>query len=217
VRLRAYTRLLARRFDRLSLRERVLVMVAVIAVLVGAFDVLLLKRLDARRAQLSHELADLQAGMDQTSKAALASAASDPVQAALTRSASLKSQLATVDAELASRSAGMIAPRRMTEAVHDVLSRQHGLTLISLHNLAAIALPDARIAVPAGTPRPYLHTVEIVLQGRYLDVLAYLRALEALPWRFYWRRLELASTRYPTNEVHIELGTISMDSEWIGL
>ncbi|HXA92480.1 MAG TPA: hypothetical protein VNU73_04465 [Steroidobacteraceae bacterium] len=213
----ARSRALARRFDKLSLRERVLVLVAAIAVLVGAFDVLVLKGLDARRARLSHELADLQSGMDQTTRAALASAAADPVQAAVARAASLQRQLDGIDAELASRAAGMIAPRRMTEAIRDVLDRQHGLTLIALRNLKASALPDAQVELPARAPRPYLHTVEIVVQGRYLDVVAYLRALEALPWRFYWRRLELASTHYPTNEVHLELGTISMDSEWIGL
>ena len=56
-----------------------------------------------------------------------------------------------------------------------------------------------------------------MLEGRYLDVLAYLEALEALPWRFYWRRLELTTTRYPLNRVRVELGTVSMGREWIDL
>ena len=56
-----------------------------------------------------------------------------------------------------------------------------------------------------------------MLEGRYLDVLAYLEALEALPWHFYWRRLELTATSYPTNRVRVELGTVSMGSEWIDL
>ena len=40
---------------------------------------------------------------------------------------------------------------------------------------------------------------------------------EALPWRFYWRQLDLQTTAYPLNRVRVEVGTVSMDSEWIGL
>ena len=51
----------------------------------------------------------------------------------------------------------------------------------------------------------------------YLDVLAYLHALESLEWRFYWRLLELESTAYPRNRVRIELSTLSLDKDWIGV
>src|SRR5262249_27246435 len=64
---------------------------------------------------------------------------------------------------------------------------------------------------------PYVHPVEIVLEGSYLDVLTYLQSLEALPWRFYWRVLDLQSGKYPLNRVRVELGTVSMTREWIGL
>jgi len=203
---------LAARFNRLSLRERLFIVVAVVALLVAAFNSLLLGRLDARRTQLSQQLDGLQRS---SAAAGEASAAAVYQQAA-----ALEQRLATVNAQLSSESAGMIAPQRMAEVIHDVLSRQHGVTLVSLRNLESIKVPlDAagESATAAGAPRPYVHTVEIVLEGRYLDVLAYLQALEALPWRFYWRRLELSTTRYPLNRVRVELGTISMDSQWIGL
>jgi MSHA biogenesis protein MshJ len=64
---------------------------------------------------------------------------------------------------------------------------------------------------------PYLHPVELVVEGRYLDVVAYLRALEGLPWRFYWRVLQLETKTYPLNRVRIELSTVSLDKEWIGV
>jgi MSHA biogenesis protein MshJ len=62
-----------------------------------------------------------------------------------------------------------------------------------------------------------VHPVEIVIEGSYLDVLEYLRALEALPWHFYWKVLELNSGTYPLNRVRIELSTLSMDKEWLGV
>jgi MSHA biogenesis protein MshJ len=106
----------------------------------------------------------------------------------------------------------------MMQVLHDVLSREQRVKLVSLRYLRTTPLPDDPHTVfPPGTPRPYLHTAEIVVQGSYLDILAYLRALEGLPWRFYWRRLELTTTGYPTNEVRLEVGTVSMESEWLGL
>ena len=206
---------LAGRFDRLTLRERLFILIAAISVLVVLFNMLLLGRVEQRRAQLSQELN----GLDQAARASAAAAAADATTAAYSQEEALQARLATVNAELSSQSAGMIAPDRMTQVIHDVLSRQHGVVLVSLRNLEAIKLPldAAGEAAAAGKPRPYVHTVEIVLEGRYLDVLAYLQALEGLPWRFYWRRLELTTTSYPINRVRVELGTLSMDPQWIGL
>lgn len=64
---------------------------------------------------------------------------------------------------------------------------------------------------------PYLHPVEVVVEGSYLDIVSYLHGLEALPWHFYWRVLELETKAYPKNRVRIELSTVSMDKEWIGV
>jgi MSHA biogenesis protein MshJ len=217
VKVLPYINALLNRFDRLSLRERVLVMMAVLALLVGAFEMLFMRRLDAHRRELSLELATVRTEMDAASKAALAATAADPIAAETRQVAELRAHLAATDAELASQAAGMIAPQRMMQVLHEVLSRQQGVALVSLHYLHATPLPDAQSGAPAGMPRPYLHTVEITVQGSYLDVLAYLRALETLPWRFYWRRLELTTTQYPVNEVRVELGTVSMDSQWTGL
>lgn len=213
MKLPAYS-VLAGRFDRMTLRERLFVLAATITVLVGAFRMLLLAPLDTRGAQLSQQLAVLETGINETTKAA----ASDTAMATYAQAADLKARLAAVNAELSSKSAGMIAPQRMVEVIHDVLSRQQGVVLVSMRNLEAIKLPlDAAGESATDTPRPYEHTVEIVLEGRYLDVLAYLEALESLPWHFYWRRLELTATSYPINRVRVELGTVSMGSEWIDL
>lgn len=213
MKLPAYS-VLAGRFDRLTLRERLFVLAAAITVVVGAFKMLLLGPLDARGAQLSQQLSVLETGIKETARAS----AVDSSTAAYAQAADLQARLAAVNAELSSQSAGMIEPQRMVEVIHDVLSRQQGVVLVSMRNLEAIKLPlDAAGESATGTPRPYEHTVEIVLEGRYLDVLSYLEALEALPWRFYWRRLELTTTRYPLNRVRVELGTVSMGREWIGL
>ena len=137
---------------------------------------------------------------------------SDATTAALAQVQALRADLNKVNAELASQAAGMIPPTRIPEVIHDLLSQQKGVTLISLRNLPAHTVVDE--AHPTG---PYVHPVELVVEGSYLDVLAYLQALERLPWHFYWRTLDLQSAVYPVNRVRVELGTVSLDKAWIGL
>jgi MSHA biogenesis protein MshJ len=64
---------------------------------------------------------------------------------------------------------------------------------------------------------PFLHPVEIVVDGDYMSVVAYLRALEALPWRIHWQQLELKATDYPSNRVHIVIGALSLSRYWISV
>lgn len=63
---------------------------------------------------------------------------------------------------------------------------------------------------------PYLHPVELVVRGSYLDVLAYLKDLEAQPWGFQWRRFEFVTTE-EGSEYRIEFTTLSMASNWLGV
>jgi MSHA biogenesis protein MshJ len=73
------------------------------------------------------------------------------------------------------------------------------------------ATPDA-----LGQP-PYVHAIEIVIDGQYADILDYLAALEALPWKFRWSSLDLTTAGYPLNRVRIELSTLSLDATWLGV
>jgi len=230
---------LAGRFDRLSLRERVLTTAAILAVLIALFDSLVLQRLEMHRKQLTVQLSGIVAAIDDTG----ASGTGSDTGASLQRMAALAASLNQATARLDSQSAGMISPERMTQVIHDVLSRQRGVTLVSLRSLAPYAVVDGAPAEngaaqdtgqqpgagssggqTAGAPAvngastgPYFHSVQLVLQGRYLDVLAYLQALEGLSWHFYWQSLVLDATHYPTTRVTVTLGTVSMSREWIDL
>jgi MSHA biogenesis protein MshJ len=62
-----------------------------------------------------------------------------------------------------------------------------------------------------------VHAIEIVIDGEYADILDYLSALEALPWKFRWTSLDLSTAGYPRNRVRIELSTLSLDSTWLGV
>jgi MSHA biogenesis protein MshJ len=209
-------RMLAR-FDALSLRERALVAGACLIGMVLLWFAVVFDPAAARQRSLSAELSTLQQSIQVTTQSIQETADADPTQIAQREETRLEAQLAEINTQLATKSAGLIPPERMVQVIHDVLSRQHGVTLVSLHNSPVTTLVPAASdhAAPAGGP--YVHPVEIVVEGTYLDVLAYLHALESLEWRFYWRLLELESTAYPRNRVHIELSTLSLDKDWIGV
>lgn len=192
-------------FDRLSLRERVLTMAAVLAVMIALFDSLVLQRLEMRRSQLAQQLTGIVAATNDTGATGDGTGAG----ATLQHTAALAASLSEATARLHSQAAGLVPPQRMTRVIHDVLSRERGVTLISLRSLPPHSL--------VGGDGPYVHTVELTLQGRYLDVLSYLQALEGLSWHFYWQSLALDATHYPTTRVTVRLGTVSMSRDWIAL
>ncbi len=100
------------------------------------------------------------------------------------RNRALSQRLDSLDGELKSLAQGYIAPDHMTELLRALLAEQHGLKLVSLANLpveslsrSAGAKPDEPIA--PDDHGPFLHPVEMVVEGDYASVLAYLRSLEA--------------------------------------
>jgi MSHA biogenesis protein MshJ len=215
------------RFNAMSLRERALISLALLALLILVWDQFLMNPLRMRRQVLSQEIEEVQKDLAMLTATIEGRANDNPLALAMGQKKSLVESLAAVDAQLQSTSAGLIAPQRMLAALRDVLNDQQGLRLISMRNLPVVSL-----LTPAGethtdtnkieTPPiaksgPYVHSLELIVEGNYLDVLRYLQTVEGLPWRFYWQVLELKTTEYPINRVRIRLNTLSMDKEWLGV
>ncbi len=215
----------AAKLDAMSVRERVLVAGAVAVAIVMIWTIAIFDPISAKQRSLASEIESIRMSMNSTIESLEASAATDPTGLALRSERELKERLESINAELNSQSAGLIPPERMVEVIHDVLSKQRGVKLISLHNKPVTGLAqsskestnDATATAASLGSGPYMHPIELVIEGRYLDVMSYLRELETLPWHFYWKKLDLNSTDYPLNRVRIELGTLSMDKDWIGV
>jgi MSHA biogenesis protein MshJ len=205
------------RFDRLSLRERLLIFGALLAAVVTMWQAQFMEPLNVREKGRTQELVELQESVARMSRATQAVASTDPASVAMKRLQEREKALAAINQNLVAESAGLIPPAQMVQVIHDVLKHQQGLRLVSLKNLPVTPLGSSGSAAGAAPTGPYLHPVELVVEGRYLDVVTYLRALEGLPWRFYWRVLQLETKTYPLNRVRIELSTVSLDKEWIGV
>lgn len=119
-----------------------------------------------------------------------------------------------VQQRIDSYAAELISPTEMARLLEKVLERRPSLELRRLSNHGAEdLLPDD---VP-GERRLYRHRFEMELRGPYLELLAYLEDLESLPWRLYWQGIEIESDEYPENIIRIEVATLSLHEEWIGV
>ena len=217
---------LAKKYEALSLRERAMVALAVLGVAIFLWNSYFMESLRQTRIALDSELATAGASGFVASSADLA----DPRQINLQRAAQLTTEMQELDAKIADTASGFVSSQRMISVLNDVLDRQGRLELVSIRNLPVVSLapppkpdPNSTEPVPAesaepglGLP-PYVHPIEIVIDGQYADILDYLQALEALPYRFRWSSLELITTGYPRNRVRIVLSTLSLDSTWLGV
>lgn len=204
-------RQLADLFNARAMRERLLIVAALLAVLLAAWDALLMEPLRHDTRALTAELESFTRDPGQAMRDN-----DDPRQQAMRRAGELQLQSRNLDAQVAGTASGFVPAREMTQVLHDVLGRQTRLTLVSIRNLPVRSLIPPAAETDRGTA-PYVHSIEVVIDGPYADVQAYVRALEELPWKFRWNLLDLATRDHPVNRVRLELSTLSMDATWLGV
>lgn len=136
--------------------------------------------------------------------------------------ARLRERIAAVDEALTQRTLRIISPAQMVAVLRDVVSADDALTLAALRNTGVEpVIEEARPAgdgdEPADVPRVYRHRVELVIEGGYFDLLAYLERLEGLRWQFQWDGLEVETVDYPRARATVTLSTLSLAEDWIGV
>lgn len=108
----------------------------------------------------------------------------------------------------------LVAPRQMVSLLEKVLIQDKQLKLISLKNLPEEAMSMAGME---GEELIYRHVFEIELEATYDSALAYLKRLDDLPWQLFWQELEYESTEYPKGKLNIQIYTLSMSREVLGV
>lgn len=208
--------------DARNLRERILLLAAVVVVLVLVWDVALRapiaerqRAAEERQEQLANEQQELRATIDSL-ESEIADAESDD---GAERRAALESELESVDRELSERTARVVSPEQMVAVVRDMVTAEEELALETLANTGAeeIIVEDGADDGGEDVPRVYRHRVELVVTGEFFAILGYLENLEALDWEFQWDALRLETVDYPQARVTVQLSTLSLDEDWIGV
>ena len=213
--MNALVRRVAERIDAASLRERVLIFLALTGILVFAVNAAVIapmrvtqKRLTAEAAQRE---AELQAVQTQIARM-VQGAALDPNAANRARLAALRGEVAQLDARIAQEEHRFTPPERMRAVLGEMLQRNKGLALVELNSLPVAPIGGAGTA---GNTALYRHGIEFSVTGTYLDLYEYLRALERLPTQLYWGRAELITGEYPMATLKLTIYTVSFDRAWL--
>ncbi len=179
------------RIDALSLRERLLVLLTPLILIVAlAFNQLstqsqTLRRIDHQLSTGRQQIGEINAQIRLLSLQAQRPPPDDPELDALSR------QLVAADAE----SAAINSPLHL---IHQVLARHPGVRVQMLRVLPAVRLANS------GQPPLYRHDLQLDLVGNYGAIIADLAALErAGPW--YWQSFEDRITHYPDNQVRLDI------------
>lgn len=201
-------------------REQWFISGAVLALVVLLGDQLLLQPLLADIEQARREQGTLQQQI-QTQDEELArlrvALAKDPNAAPGQRLALLEREVADLDRAIEQLTRHLIDPQEMAGVLEAMLRQVSGLRLTGLENLAPVPLDAAGEDAASDGLGAFRHGLRLDLRGSFNDALDYLLLLEALPWGFFWDRLEIEVERYPANRIRIEIYTVTVGREWLGV
>ena len=226
---------IAERIDNLSLRERAMVFIGLIAVIFTLWDSFLITPLANEQkkilAEINKKNADKMVLVTQIQKS-LQESKEDPDAENVARLKALRTRLIDVQAELETSTDNLVTPNDMPKILETVLHKTGGLKLNNLRSLGVTPLvakeesekdtenktvKDATKLTADNIDNAYKHGLRIEFNGDYLTTLNYLKQLEELEWGFFWDGFELNVNEYPDANASIEIFTLSLKEEWIGV
>lgn len=223
-------------FNARSLRERVLITLGLIALVVAVLDTVLLSPLDLQQQRLSAQLSEARTAIKAGEIMMSASnGQADPDEVKRRYRDELRKQIAEMDAKLQGLQKQLVPPDQMAKLLEGVLKKERGLTLVSLRKLpvqryqtsGAPAQPAAQAQQPAGQAVAgseavagvdrgiYQHSFEVSVEGSYAELYGYLSRLEALPWQLFWGKVTLDAGEHPKLRLTLTLHTLSLNKVWL--
>ena len=232
-----YWKNLAARIDAMSMRERLMVFIAVVGVLITLLNFLFINPLIKRQKQLSEQIVQSQqstAVMQAQIQDLVKIGSTNPDLALQIKLAQLRDQAAHSGKTLDDIQSKLVSPKQMPALLEDILQHNRSVRLIALKTFPVEILnaqpstsqPGVKADAPAKPDKPttvdagnhiYKHGVEISVAGNYLDLTRYLGEIEALPWRMFWGKATLAVADDHTVTLTLRLYTLSQDKTWLSI
>ena len=222
--------LIKEKVNALTLRERSILFATLLVVVVFVWLQLVFLPWESKQKSLNGSISQAQQDIASSSEqlAVLAEQLqknpNDPLREEGLR---LNSELDKLGAQIEQKLAHLMAPQQMAAAMQEVLSHYSGMTLVSAKNLPvqALELGDRGAAEssdedvePAEDSQAvvFSHGFEMKLEGRFFQALELIQRLEKMKG-FYWHTIDYQVERYPNAVITIQLTTLSLEEEWIGV
>ncbi len=228
-----------KKIDSRSERERVLLFCAVLAVIVLLGVNFIVSPMLKEQEVLNRQL---QTNAEQTQTLTLELSNLQTIQSADVN-ANVKKQIAEHRKMLEFRQQklkqfqdGLVPAERIDVLLESLLKQNKNLRLVSLQNFPVVDLVgvsgkvesaasslasteggSSKAAVVNQTKGLFKHEVEIVVEGSYFDMLAYLQSLETMRERLYWSQVGLEVIEYPKSRLSLHVYTLSLERKWMGL
>ncbi|MGL4749827.1 MAG: MSHA biogenesis protein MshJ [Shewanella sp.] len=207
---------LAQKFDALSQRERGLIALVVL-VLLGMLAYMPIESLWKQQHSTTQQLEAL----EQENSVSLQQIdlyqqrlAMDPNQDYRQRLNLLQQQNQQIDAQLNEQMVDMVPADYMPELLGNLLGQVQGIKLLKFTSIAPVPL------LAVGDEKKlnlYSHGIRMSLEGDYFSVLRFVEAVEAMPDKLYWKRLDYKVGDYPKGKIDIELYTLSINKDFISV
>ncbi|MGL5047504.1 MAG: MSHA biogenesis protein MshJ [Shewanella sp.] len=207
---------IGQKFDGLTRRERGLIAVASLAV-IALLGYLPLES----QWQRYHSLATRVNGLTQENQLSVQQLAlyqqrlaQDPNQDYQQRLTLLQQQNQLIDAQLAEQMVDMVPADYMPVLLSQLLGQIKGITLLQFASITPVPL------LAMGDENKlnlYSHGIRMRLEGDYFSVLRFVEAVEAMPDKLYWKRLDYKVDHHPKGAIEIELYTLSINKDFISV
>lgn len=196
-------------------RERLILAITVIAVVAFLFDTLWWAPKREQIGQARAEIASLEEEQTLLSSELMALEQRESLDpdAALQRQLDVVQQrITSLDEELRGQTLQILTPEQMPVVLRDLIDTVGSLRIVGIRSE-----PPQRLAESVNDKQPvlYRHGLVLDLKGEYLALLDCVRALEALPWRFYWLGIEIRADGVNASDFKLHVYTVSLREEWI--
>tara|TARA_R110002072_G_scaffold100107_2_gene220332 strand:- start:2286 stop:2999 length:714 start_codon:yes stop_codon:yes gene_type:complete len=230
---------LAEKINALSIRERGIIFIGVLVVLFTIYDYFLFTPLEKEQKKFVVSLNEKNAErlmLVKQLQELISTGNQDPNAENIAKLKKLRSHLIEVQADLESSTNSLVTPKDMPKILETVLHKIDGLTLVNLKSLGVTPIvakdetetntesvlenasnDDEQVLTVNNIDNAYKHGLRIEIIGNYLTTLSYLKSLEELEWRFFWDNFKLTVNEYPDANIKIEIFTLSLNQEWIGV
>ena len=215
-------------YNERPIRERVLILVtALVAVLYLGWELAVApaynraeiagqqaRDLQGRQQELSAQQAELAKRLEQ-----------DPSGQVRQQIRNRQGRLDELEQEIASATDRLITPVAMVSLLKDILATQQALVLKEVNLLPptpvygeAQKTEDEDGGDPEDRePLLYAHEAELVIEGKYLPLLDWLKRLEQMDQRLGWVSLDYDASDYGASEARIRVRTLSLEKAWLGV
>ncbi|MGB5260846.1 MAG: hypothetical protein WBO34_10030 [Gammaproteobacteria bacterium] len=198
------------RVDAMELRQRIMLLVVCLAVMFYVADTLAIQPAIKQQKVLRQAIADWELKLDVLRERS-GMLPDNPANAASSPYDDMLSRLAQLDARIHDQMGGLLAPDQAIEVLKQVLEQEQELRLLEVNAgsrpLNGTELLGKDMLAETGINR---YQMQLQLEGNYLATLRYLRALEGLPWKFFWEGVDYEVTEHPKARITIDLYTLGM-------